>query len=100
MRGSPIRIETGRFENLDVSLRLCHICNVVENEAYVVLECSVYNDIRDNLFRKAVSVLSNFIILNVNEKMQFLFSNSDMIRVCAKTCFKILQLRNSLFYKI
>ena len=79
----PIRIETGRFENLGVSLRLYHICNVVENEAHVVLECSVYNDLRD----KAVSVLPNFIILNVNETMQFLFSNSDMIRVCAKNLF-------------
>ena len=65
---APIRIETGRFENLDVSLRLCHICNVVENEAHVMLECSAYNDLRDNLFHKAVSVLPNFIALNVNEK--------------------------------
>ena len=39
---APIRNETGRFENLDVSLRLCHICNVVENEAHVMLECSAY----------------------------------------------------------
>ena len=98
-RVAPIRIETGRFKNLDVSLRLCHICNVVENEAHVMLECSAYNDLRDNLFHKTVSVPPNFIALNVNEKMQFLFSNSDMIRVCDKTGFEILQQRSSLFYK-
>ena len=65
----------------------------------MILECPAYNGLRDNLFAKAVAVLPNFTALNSNEKMQYLFSNPDMIRVCAKTCFKILQQRNSLFYK-
>ena len=32
--------------------------------------------------------------------MQFLISNPDMIRVCAKTCFKIVQQHNSFFNRM
>ena len=31
--------------------------------------------------------------------MSFLSSNTDMIQLCAKTCFKSLQKRNAAFYK-
>ena len=96
---APIRIETGRFENLDLSQRLCHFCNVVEDETHVILNCSLYEDLRNVLFSKASLVLPNFNDLNHTEKMSFLFSNTDMIRLCAKTCFKILQKRNAAFYK-
>ena len=96
---APIRIETGRFENLDVNQRLCHFCNVVEDEIHVILDCSAYDDLRNNLFIKAVSVLPTFNVLDANEKIKFLFTNPDMIRPCTKTCFKILQQRNSFFYK-
>ena len=96
---APVKIETGRFENLDVNQRLCHFCNVVEDETHVILDCSAYDDLRNNLFIKAVSVLPTFNILDANEKMKFLFTSPDMIRTCAKTCFKIRQQRNSFFYK-
>lgn len=96
---APIRIETGRFENIDVNQRLCHFCNVIEDEMHVMLECSAYNALRDVLFTKAVSLLPTFSDLNLREKMIFLFSHTDMIRLCAKTCFRILQTRNAYFYK-
>ena len=83
----------------DVNQRLCHFCNVVEDEIHVILNCSAYDDLINNLFIKAVSVLPTFNVLDANEKMKFLFTNPDMIRTCAKTCFKILQQRNSFFYK-
>ena len=97
---APIRLETGRFENLNVDQRLCHFCNdAIEDETHVVLFCSAYEDLRNNLVSKAVSVLSNFSELSAKEKMKFLFTNPDMIRTCAKTCFKILQQRSFLLYK-
>ena len=96
---APIRIETGRFENLDVSQRLCHFCNAVEDETHVILDCPLYEDLRNTLFSKASIVMPNFIDLNHTDKMRFLFSNTDMIRLCAKTCFKILQKRNAALYK-
>ena len=96
---APIRIETGRYENIDLEHRLCHFCNVIEDEMHVILDCSHYNDLRTTLISKATSILSNFNDLSHAEKMQFLFSNINVIRLCAKTCFKILQKRNAAFYK-
>ena len=66
---------------------------------HVILDCSHYNDLRTSLISKATSVLSNFNDLSHAEKMQFLFSNTNLVRLCAKTCFKILQKRNAAFYK-
>ena len=72
---APIRLETGRFENLNVDQRLCHFCNdAIEDETHVVLFCSAYEDLRNNLVSKAVSVLSNFSELSAKEKMKFLFT--------------------------
>ena len=96
---APIRIETGRYENLAVSQRLCHVCNTVEDELHVILKCSLYNDLRALLFSRADLILPNFNDLDDSAKLSFLFSNPEMIRVCAKTCFKILQKRNATLYK-
>ena len=83
---APIRIETGRHENLDINQRQCHFCNVIEDETHVILDCSAFDDLRNNLLIKAVSVLPTFNVLNVNEKMEVLFTSPNMIRSCAKTC--------------
>ena len=48
---APIRIETGRFENLDVNQRPCLFCNVVEDEIHVILDCSAYDDLRNYLLK-------------------------------------------------
>ena len=55
--------------------------------------------ISENPFHKLSQFFHILSLLTPTKKMQFLFSNSDMIRVYAKTCFKILQERHSLFYK-
>lgn len=96
---APIRIETGRFVNLEVSQRLCPFCDCVEDEVHVILKCSTYNNLRNILVSKANALLPAFNTLSDDGKMNFLFSHPNMIRLCAKTCFKILQIRNSLLYK-
>ena len=65
---APLRIETGGFENLDANQRLCYVCNVVEDESHVILDCSLYNDQRHVLFSKAALVLAIFYDLNNAEK--------------------------------
>ena len=56
-----LAIEIGRWSTIPISRdnRLCHFCsyNVVENEAHFVLECPLYNSIRDkfqSLFENVV----------------------------------------------
>ena len=63
---APIKIETGRYENLDVNQRICPFCSSVEDEMHVILRCETYRDLRNNLFSNANSLLPNcnFNVLN------------------------------------
>ena len=57
-----IRIETGRYEGLDLNSRTCPLCrNAIEDEKHVILHCPQYNDIRQQLFSRAATVNANFI---------------------------------------
>ena len=94
---APLRIETGRYENLNLEDRICPFCRnaCIESEEHVLFECHLYDDIREELIEKAVAVRADFINLPVQNKMIFVFSNPAMIRCCAKTCFNILHRRSS-----
>jgi hypothetical protein len=42
-----LRIETGRYENKNVNERVCFICHdQIEDEKHVLLDCSLYADLR------------------------------------------------------
>lgn len=90
---APLRIETGRYEGLDVLERKCQFCDSIEDESHVILDCFVYDDLRQSLFDKAKTVDSAFVQMSKNEQLIFLFTKTEMIRYCAKTCFNILQRR-------
>ena len=96
---APLKIETGRYENIPLNQRNCPFCDKVETELHAMLECQLYDDLRQSLFLKAVEVDGDFTGLSIDEKFVFLFSNPFMIRACAKTCFNILQRRTFLLYK-
>ncbi len=98
---APIRIETGRYEGLREENRICPFCanNIVENELHVILNCEIYKDIRESLFNKALSQNPEFRNMPDCDKFSFLFSNFNLIRICAKTCFLILQRRQFLLCK-
>ena len=98
---APIRLETGRYEGLPEVSRVCPFCDTctVENEIHVMLLCPVYDDIRSDLLLQAVASDSNFQYVSNLDKYCLLFSNSDLIRCCAKTCFNILQRRQFLLTK-
>ena len=97
---APLKIETGRYENRPLEDRICPFgCNVVEDETHLMVICPQYNSVRNELFQKASSLYENFINMPDQRKCSVLFSAKDLVRVCAKTCFLILQLRNNLLYK-
>jgi hypothetical protein len=97
---APIRLETGRYENLSEQNRTCPFCvNNVESESHVILQCSLYDDYRRNLFHKAAAVDPEFYNKSDNDKLVFLFTNTSLIRICAKTCFDILNRRKSYLCK-
>lgn len=96
---APIRIETGRYEGLPVEGRICPFCGKIENEIHVLLDCSVYNDIRVSLLDKASDTVQGFNDLSNVDKFKILLSHHMLIRFCAKTCFNIIQRRYSLLFK-
>ena len=96
---APLRIETGRFENIQISERVCSFYkDDLEDEAHVLLKCPFYSDFRNELFNVAESVSKDFLSFNDSQKIVFLFSDVNMIRICAKTCFLILNKRRNILF--
>ena len=44
-------VETGRYEKEAIEERLCGLCNVVEDERHFLLDCELYENIRDPLWK-------------------------------------------------
>ena len=97
---APIRLETGRYEQLNVPQRICPICTTseVETEEHVIIRCPAYTVIRNDLFESAIAINVDFNGFNDTEKLCFILSNSELCRMSAKTCYNILCLRRSILY--
>lgn len=91
---APLRIETGRYENLPLDERKCPFCNVLEDESHVLLECSLYDDLRAVLLEKASLYENDFRNKPVSDQLRIIFTTIPLIRIVAKTCFYILQRRS------
>lgn len=88
MWGSHICLETGRFENLPVEKRLCLICkSSAEDEKHVLLHCRSYDHVRQQLFTKAIELEPNFLNSSEDDKLIFILSNNDIMKITAKTCY-------------
>ncbi|CAG2206578.1 unnamed protein product [Mytilus edulis] len=99
---APIRLETGRFERLPVQQRTCETCkNIVETEEHVLLECPLYDDLRNELFKIILSEHSNFLNFSNLDKLSIvLASNCDSIIIySAKICKFILDRRRRFLYR-
>ena len=91
---APIRIETGRYEGLPEEQRLCpHCSDVVESEFHVILKCTLYNEIRESLFRTVSDRNHNFVTMDDESKFGFLLSNGDVCGHVARALYDILEKR-------
>ncbi|MCG8048458.1 MAG: reverse transcriptase family protein, partial [Candidatus Thiodiazotropha endolucinida] len=98
---APLRIETGRYERLQLNQRTCFHCdNCIESEEHVLLSCAMYDDIREKLFDD-ISQYNNVSNLSEAEKLSVILSsnNRDVIKVCAKACHEILTRRRGFLYR-
>ncbi len=50
---APLRIETGRFENMNVDEWICQICNtdVIEDEMHFLMSCNAHQQERHKLLK-------------------------------------------------
>ena len=72
----PLQIEVGCYRNIELSNRICQVCNSeVEDEIHFLLSCDAYAELRSNLFQKASQFDSTFLRYDVYEKFAFLMSN-------------------------
>ncbi len=95
-----IRIETGRYENVNKNT-LWLLCNdnAIENEEHVILNCIAYNDIRTDLFTSARSIHPNLDNLTDDDKLSLILADADIVFNSAKACHQILNKRRLLIYR-
>ena len=78
---------------------MCSVCSrEIEDEAHVLFRCPLYSTFRDHLFNIACTFNGHILSFNDNQKLVFLFSDFNMIRICAKTCNLILNERRNVLY--
>ena len=70
----PLAIETRRYTGpkTPVNDRLCNLCT------HVLVECSFYSDLRDDVFRKASTNNSNFNDLSLSDKLMYLLNDQNL----------------------
>lgn len=97
---APIRIETGRYEQLDLAERLCPLCdlNEIESEEHVLIRCSAYTTMRNDLFNVINNICHDFNNFCDTDKLCFILSNPDTCKISAKACYDILCHRRLLLY--
>ena len=93
--GAPIKLETGRYglNRVPVDQRLCEECNVVEDECHVIMYCTLYTDIRDQLFTEITEISCQFSTLTVDDQFLKVMSNSLYYRAASRAMYNILNRR-------
>ena len=72
-----LEIERGRYTIpiTPIGNRLCHICNVVEDEFHFLLQCQLYSNERRALFNQISEILPEFVRLPDPNRFVFLLCN-------------------------
>ena len=96
----PLRIETGRFQDIPIEFRHCLFCNenFIESEIHFMLYCSYYNDLRFTYFNKIREVDFYFDLLEENEKVKRLM-NEDVIKETSKFLTEAFEKRQITLYR-
>ena len=74
-----LNIERGRYLNLPVEQRTCHLChNGVEDEFHFLMLCDKLNSKREELFRNITDIVPDFINLSKEDQFIFLLTSHDL----------------------
>ena len=70
----PLRLETGRYENLAVNQRTCFNCReFVESEKQVLLHCPLYEDLQYEMFMKHHRLILSLTYLTMMRNLYICF---------------------------
>src|SRR5690606_11142061 len=67
-RSNRLRIETGRWKKIPVEQRICQIClscDQVEDEAHFLLDCGVYNVVRERMYEVILQRTGHDIVVRL-----------------------------------
>ena len=96
----PLKVETGRYTSpiTPIEDRLCIFCNLreIENEIHFMLDCTLYNAEREQLFKEFM--LKESILLFSKESMFTTIVCNSNQRSLARYIIICLQKRNQLSY--
>ena len=92
---APIKIETCRYglNRLPVEQRVCEECQVVEDECHVIMHCTLYTDIRDQLFIEICDITSHFQTLTPDHQFLMIMSDPQYYRCASRAMCNILNRR-------
>ena len=81
----PLKIETGRYNQIPVELRLCLVCDTfsIEDESHFLFHCSFYNDLRQIFYQKISETYPLFTQKNDSEKLKLLM-NENVVKITAR----------------
>ncbi len=97
---APIKIETCRYglNRVPVADRLCETCNEVEDEFHVIMQCSLYSDIRVEYLTSICAINNDFSELSLHEKFKEIMSNPLYYKTMSKAMYHILNIRRYVMY--
>ena len=74
-----LAIEYGRYTRPKTKIEDCNcsICHVLEDERHFVMDCTINQPERENLFSKLARLVPNYTHMNDDEKFLFLMCNKD-----------------------
>ena len=81
------------LNRLPVAERVCETCDVVEDECHVIMQCTLYTDIRIQLFSEICDISSHFATLTHEAQFLQIMSNSKYYRCASRAMYSILNRR-------
>jgi hypothetical protein len=95
---APIMLELGRYKGLSTADRLCPFCtegNYIEDEVHVFTKCTLYVDLRNELYQLINNTDPSFTFLSDIDKTTVILSHTDfsIVKKVARICRLILDRR-------
>ena len=96
----PLKIETGRYQNIPPEFRLCIMCDrdVIEDESHFMFHCQLYDNIRQKLYGKIEDIYPGFQNCADCEKLKITM-NEEIVKFTATYIWEAFSKRRAILYK-
>ena len=94
----PLRVDTCGFSSIALDERICEFCqlNEVEDELHFICKCTMYNDLRQNLYDTVQTQFEEFYRLTDEEKFIYLLRYKQC--PTARFCWSAFNIRRQTLF--